>query len=231
MDARIDPADVFVIEPGDTHIIRNAGGSARAALRDIIVSHHFLGTKEVYIVKYPPVLLQTRTLPSAVSREDQRYWRGLDYGYAFHDFKCPFRAAREDWWFVQTHPAIADDIIIIHAFIFNPANGKLGEVDPQGAAGEPAGSQLNPPAPDPAPVVEEPVADSSAKKAAKMPAKKAIRKETKKTARTAPPEVTPGRKRKAATMYYGWSDEENSGPGKTWGSLHAVISRARINWR
>lgn len=43
MDPRIDP--------GDAHVIRNAGGSARAALRDIILSHHLLGTK-VFIIKH-----------------------------------------------------------------------------------------------------------------------------------------------------------------------------------
>ncbi|KUI73057.1 hypothetical protein VM1G_08422 [Cytospora mali] len=116
----------------------------------------------------------------------------------FHALECPFRAAREDWWFVQNHPATVDDIII-HALVFNPANGNLEEVDPKGAAVEPAGSQQNPPAPDPAPAVDEPVADGPAKKAAKTPAKKTIKKEAKKTAMTAAPEVTPGRKRKAVT--------------------------------
>lgn len=52
MDARIDPVEAFGIDPGDAHIIRNAGGSARAALRDIILSHHLLGTKEVFIIKH-----------------------------------------------------------------------------------------------------------------------------------------------------------------------------------
>lgn len=52
MDARIDPVEAFGIDPGDAHVIRNAGGSAQAALQDIILSHHLLGTKEIFIIKH-----------------------------------------------------------------------------------------------------------------------------------------------------------------------------------
>lgn len=38
MDARIDPAAAFGIELGDAHVIRNAGASAKAAIRDIVIS-------------------------------------------------------------------------------------------------------------------------------------------------------------------------------------------------
>ncbi|RSH90092.1 hypothetical protein EHS25_001425 [Saitozyma podzolica] len=52
MDARIDPAAAFGIDLGDAHVIRNAGGSARDAIRSIVISEQLLGTKEVLLVKH-----------------------------------------------------------------------------------------------------------------------------------------------------------------------------------
>lgn len=52
MDARIDPAAAFGISLGDAHVIRNAGGSCRAALRDLVLSQQLLGTTEIMIIKH-----------------------------------------------------------------------------------------------------------------------------------------------------------------------------------
>lgn len=53
MDARLDPARLFGLEPGDAHVIRNAGGAASDdAIRSIAVSQHLLGTEEVAIVHH-----------------------------------------------------------------------------------------------------------------------------------------------------------------------------------
>lgn len=52
MDARIDPASAFGIELGDSHVIRNAGASAKDALRSIIISEQLLGTTEIILVKH-----------------------------------------------------------------------------------------------------------------------------------------------------------------------------------
>lgn len=52
MDARIDPATAFGISLGDAHVIRNAGGNARDALRSIIISNQLLGTTEILLIKH-----------------------------------------------------------------------------------------------------------------------------------------------------------------------------------
>ena len=52
MDARIDPAAAYGISLGDAHIIRNAGGNARDALRSLIISEQLLGTKEILLIKH-----------------------------------------------------------------------------------------------------------------------------------------------------------------------------------
>ncbi|KAG7089425.1 hypothetical protein E1B28_011111 [Marasmius oreades] len=49
MDARINPFKQLDIKEGDAHIIRNAGGMARDALRSIIISQRLLGTREIAV--------------------------------------------------------------------------------------------------------------------------------------------------------------------------------------
>ena len=52
MDARIDPAAAYGIELGDAHVVRNAGGNAKDALRSIVISQQLLGTNEILVVKH-----------------------------------------------------------------------------------------------------------------------------------------------------------------------------------
>ncbi|TFK36814.1 carbonic anhydrase [Crucibulum laeve] len=49
MDARIDPAAQLGINLGEAHVIRNAGGSAKEALRSIVISQRLLQTREVIL--------------------------------------------------------------------------------------------------------------------------------------------------------------------------------------
>jgi carbonic anhydrase len=51
MDARLLPSRFFGLKEGDAHVISNAGGSAREALRSLVISQ-LLGTREVAIVKH-----------------------------------------------------------------------------------------------------------------------------------------------------------------------------------
>jgi len=52
MDARIDPASAYGISLGDAHVIRNAGASAKDALRSLVISEQLLGTEEIILVKH-----------------------------------------------------------------------------------------------------------------------------------------------------------------------------------
>jgi carbonic anhydrase len=52
MDARIDPAAAYGIDLGDAHVIRNAGASAKDALRSLIISEQLLGTQEIVLIKH-----------------------------------------------------------------------------------------------------------------------------------------------------------------------------------
>ncbi len=52
MDARIDPAAAYGINLGDAHVIRNAGASAKDALRSLVISEQLLDTEEILLIKH-----------------------------------------------------------------------------------------------------------------------------------------------------------------------------------
>ena len=53
MDARVDPAALLGLRPGDAHVIRNAGGRAtKDALHALAISQAVLGTREVMVVHH-----------------------------------------------------------------------------------------------------------------------------------------------------------------------------------
>lgn len=62
MDARIDPADLFGLKPGEAHILRNAGAHATPdVLRSLAVSQAMLGTTEVLVLAHTQCGLVGRT--------------------------------------------------------------------------------------------------------------------------------------------------------------------------
>ena len=53
MDARLDPAAWFGLEPGDAHVIRNAGGIVTEdVIRSLSISQAMLGTREVLVIQH-----------------------------------------------------------------------------------------------------------------------------------------------------------------------------------
>lgn len=52
MDARIHPSKAFGLALGDAHVIRNAGGNAKDAIRSLVISQQLLGTKAIFLVKH-----------------------------------------------------------------------------------------------------------------------------------------------------------------------------------
>ena len=53
MDARIDLHRILGLEPGDAHVLRNAGGVVtNDVLRSLAVSQHALGTRELLLIHH-----------------------------------------------------------------------------------------------------------------------------------------------------------------------------------
>lgn len=53
MDARIDPARLLGLAPGDAHVLRNAGGAVTSDVRrSLVISQRLLGTRSIMIIRH-----------------------------------------------------------------------------------------------------------------------------------------------------------------------------------
>ena len=53
MDARIDPVRMFGLQPGDAHVLRNAGGVVTDdVIRSLMLSQRLLGTRAVMLIHH-----------------------------------------------------------------------------------------------------------------------------------------------------------------------------------
>jgi carbonic anhydrase len=53
MDARIDPAKLLGLRPGDAHVLRNAGGALTPdMLRSLVISQRLLGTEAIAVIRH-----------------------------------------------------------------------------------------------------------------------------------------------------------------------------------
>lgn len=132
MDARIDPAALFGLEPGDVHVLRNAGALAVPdVLRSIALSQAILGTREVLVLGHTGCGLHGRAeseLAVAVKSAS-----GADPGMVlggFHDL---------DEAVAETVEALRHCAFIAHrdhiqGFVYELESGTIR---PVGTAGEP----------------------------------------------------------------------------------------------
>lgn len=149
MDARIDPVAAFgIANIGDCHVIRNAGGSAQAALRDIVISQTFLGTNEIMLIRHgqcgmtklgPDLANEKsnaailRTIGSARGPAAAASLKGMDF-LAFDNGDVDFHelaALKADAEFLRNHPAIVKPVIIT-AFHYCVVGGRLLQMDIDG---------------------------------------------------------------------------------------------------
>jgi carbonic anhydrase len=126
MDARILPSKALGLEEGDAHVIRNAGGRARDALRSIIISQRLLGTRAVALIHHTDCGMLTfsnRDLRDKV-REDL----GQDTGeFDFLPFQDLDESVREDIEFLEA-TQLLDPETVIRGFVYDVRTGRLREV-------------------------------------------------------------------------------------------------------
>jgi carbonic anhydrase len=133
MDARIMPSQAFGLEPGDAHVIRNAGGSAREALRSLVISQRLLGTNEIAIIHHTDCGMLTftnRDLHAKVKQDLGADSSSIDF-LPFADLE---ESVREDVAFLLSSPLVAGDVLI-RGFIYDVRTGRLNEVEFESASG------------------------------------------------------------------------------------------------
>ena len=132
MDARILPGKAFGLEEGDAHVIRNAGGRARDALRSLVISQRLLGTIEVAVVHHTDCGMLTftnRDLRAKVQAD-----LGRDTGeFDFQPFQDLDASVREDVEFL-VGSELLDPKTLIRGFVYDVTTGRLREVELEAAA-------------------------------------------------------------------------------------------------
>ncbi|HUF35553.1 MAG TPA: carbonic anhydrase [Gemmatimonadales bacterium] len=132
MDARILPSRALGLEEGDAHVIRNAGGRARDALRSLIISQRLLGTREVAVIHHTDCGMLT--FSNRDLREKVREDLGSDTGeFDFLPFQDLEESVREDVEFLQATQLLNPDTLI-RGFVYDVTTGRLKEVSVESPA-------------------------------------------------------------------------------------------------
>ncbi|KAK4545657.1 hypothetical protein LTR36_002610 [Oleoguttula mirabilis] len=130
MDARIDPISAFGISLGDAHVIRNAGGNARDALRSLIISQQLLGTQEVVLVKHTGCGMLTFQNADAHGAVKQNLGDAAAEEIGTLDF-LPFgdveQAVKDDVAWLQASKAIPDSVRL-SGWVYEVETGKVRSV-------------------------------------------------------------------------------------------------------
>jgi carbonic anhydrase len=126
MDARILPSRAFGLQEGDAHVIRNAGGRAREALRSLVISQRLLGTNEVAVIHHTECGMLTFTNPDLHAKVKEEL--GVDASNIdFLPFRNVEESVREDVAFLLSSPLVPGDVII-RGFVYDVRSGRLNEV-------------------------------------------------------------------------------------------------------
>jgi carbonic anhydrase len=126
MDARIIPSRALGLEEGDAHVIRNAGGRARDAIRSLVISQRLLGTREVAVIHHTDCGMLTFTnekIRDQLRRESDADASGVD----FLPFADVVESVRDDVAELRRSPLIPRDFPI-RGFVYDVRSGKVTEV-------------------------------------------------------------------------------------------------------
>lgn len=130
MDARIDPAAAFGINLGDAHVIRNAGGNARDAIRSLIISEQLLGTNETLLIKHTGCGMMTFKNEDVYAVVETQLGPGAKEELAGLDFQ-PFPhledGVKDDIEFLRRSKAIPDSVTI-SGWVYEIESGKVRQV-------------------------------------------------------------------------------------------------------
>ncbi|KAF7302114.1 Carbonic anhydrase [Mycena indigotica] len=132
MDARLDPEAHLGLKEGDAHIIRNAGGVAKEALRSLILSQRLLGTREIAVFHHTDCGMLTFTAPDVQAiikdaapgnAEIAARVEAIDW----LDFKDLEKAVKDDVAYLKSEPLILEGTPVT-GWVYDVGTGKITQV-------------------------------------------------------------------------------------------------------
>jgi carbonic anhydrase len=128
MDARLDLFRALGLEPGDAHVIRNAGGVVTEdVLRSLIVSHHLAGTLEVVVINHTDCAMLTLKDDELATGLIEATGRAPVVPARFYGFADLATNVRRGMLAIRSHPWLPPTLTV-RGFIFDVATGRLTEV-------------------------------------------------------------------------------------------------------
>ncbi len=128
MDTRITLA-ALGLKPQDAHFIRNAGGIVTEdALRSLLVSHYFLGTKEVMVINHTDCGLMKASEEQMHKTVEQEAGLPASSPVRFYAFQDVEKNVREQLAKLAEHSWVRKEMTI-RGFVFDVKTGRLNEVN------------------------------------------------------------------------------------------------------
>ena len=126
MDARLNVYALLGLEPGEAHVIRNAGGVVTEdVIRSLAISQHLLGTKEIILVHHIDCGMLTFTDDQV--KADIEAATGLRPHFALEAFSDLERDIRQSIARIRHSPFVLHKDSI-RGFIYDVTTGQLQEV-------------------------------------------------------------------------------------------------------
>jgi carbonic anhydrase len=126
MDARLDVHALLGIKPGESHVIRNAGGVVTEdEIRSLAISQRLLGTREIILIHHTDCGMLTFSddeFRLGIQREV-----GVKPPWAAESFTDPAEDVRQSIARIRTSPFVPHTNEV-RGFVFDVATGLLDEV-------------------------------------------------------------------------------------------------------
>lgn len=130
MDCRIDVEVVLGLEPGDSHVIRNAGGIVTDdVIRSLCLSQRALGTREIVLIHHTKCGVQGLDEPALMA--DIESETGERPTWSFGSFADPEQDVRDSIARLTASPFVPESGHI-RGFVFDVDDGRLIEVAADG---------------------------------------------------------------------------------------------------